>query len=60
MAATIIIVAVVAGLLFLAVRKLVKDHKQGGACAGCGGCGGCHPKGGCGHAHGGGGSGPGK
>ncbi len=38
MEATIIIVAVAGALLFLAVRSLVKNRKNG--CAGCPGCGG--------------------
>ncbi len=46
MAATIIITAAVGVLVFFAVRKLIKDRKQGG----CGGCTGCGAKDGCPHS----------
>ncbi|HBV85138.1 MAG TPA: FeoB-associated Cys-rich membrane protein [Desulfosporosinus sp.] len=39
-----IVIGVVAGLLALAIYKIVRDKKRGVKCSGCGGCSGCPDK----------------
>lgn len=40
---TIIVGLIVLGLVVLAIRSLIKDHKSGSACGSCGGdCAHCH------------------
>lgn len=43
MLGTILVLAVLAAVVFLAARSLWRDHKRGGHCSGnCGSCRGCH------------------
>nr|WP_291353281.1 FeoB-associated Cys-rich membrane protein [Desulfosporosinus sp.] len=39
-----IVIGVVAGLVALAIYKIVRDKKRGVKCSGCGGCSGCPDK----------------
>lgn len=41
MAATIIISICIAALFVLAVRHIIRQHKEGGCCGSCKGCHGC-------------------
>ena len=48
---TILVLAILAAVVGLIVRGIVRDRKSGGACGGCGGgcggCSGCAAHGGC-------------
>ena len=40
---TVIVLAILAVVVFLAARSIYMDRKKGGGCSGnCGSCGGCH------------------
>ena len=44
---TVIVGAIVLGILALAARSVIKDHRKGGCSACGGGCGGCDHCSGC-------------